>query len=318
MRQAGRYLPEYRALRAKHDFWELVRTPELAVELSLQPVRRFGMDAAILFSDILIALDAMGARVRYEEGGPRLGKLVRAAADLAFLKEVDPERDFGYVAEAVSGLCRALHPNTAVIGFAGAPFTLAAYLVEGKPAQDVRHLKSLAAREPALYAELAERIADAVAGLLQLQARAGADVLQLFDTWAWHLAPEEYAELALPYTRRVIEQLSGLPAPVILYVRNSERLLELAGRSGCQVLSIDSSISLGLARQRLEGRVALQGNFDPSLLTSPAERIRCEVRRSIEEMGGAGYIVNLGQGIGPETPIEGVAALVKAVQEGAP
>jgi uroporphyrinogen decarboxylase len=315
MRQAGRYLPEYRELRARHGFWDLVRTPCLAVEASLQPVRRFGMDAGILFSDILVVLDAMGVQVRYEEGGPTLCPQVRTAADLAELRAVVPESAFHYIAEAMTMLCAELHPQHAVVGFAGAPFTLAAYLVEGGPSRDVPSLKALAYRTPELYDAIAGSIADAVLGLLRAQVRAGADVVQIFDTWAGHLTPDDYEALALPYTHRVIEGLADLDVPVILYVRNAAGSLEHAAASGCQVLSIDGSIRLSDARARLDPRIALQGNFDPALLFAPAGRIISAVRGGIQSAGPLGYIVNLGQGLLPDTPLEGVETFVNAVRE---
>jgi uroporphyrinogen decarboxylase len=316
MRQAGRYLPEYQRLRARHGFWDMVRTPDLAVEASLQPIRRFGMDAAILFSDILVALDALGVEVRYEEGGPTISPHVRTAADLAALKPAVTAQAFDYIAEAMKCLCAAVHPQRAVIGFAGAPFTLAAYLVEGGPSRDVSLLKSLAYRDPQLYDAIASRMAETVVQLLRAQAEAGADVLQLFDTWAGHLSPDDYRAFALPYTRRVIENLSDLHVPVILYVRNAAGLLEDAAASGCSVLSIDGSIGLSTARARLNPCIALQGNFDPALLFAPAEHIRGGVRAGMASAGSPGYIVNLGQGVHRDTPVEGVEAFVSAVQEG--
>ena len=316
MRQAGRYLPEYQRLRARHGFWDMVRTPDLAVEASLQPIRRFGMDAAILFSDILVALDALGVEVRYEEGGPVISPRVRTAADLAALKPAVAAQAFDYIAEAMKCLCSAVHPQQAVIGFAGAPFTLAAYLVEGGPSRDVPQLKSLAYRDPQLYDAIASRMAETVVRLLRVQAEAGADVLQLFDTWAGLLSPEDYRAFALPYTRRVIENLSDLHVPVILYVRNAAGILEDAAASGCSVLSIDGSIGLSTARARLNPGIALQGNFDPALLFAPAERIRGGVRAGTASAGRPGYIVNLGQGVHRDTPVEGVEAFVSAVQEG--
>jgi len=314
MRQAGRYLPEYQAVRAEHSFWEMVRSPKLAAEVTLQPVRRFGMDAAILFSDILVIPDALGLEVRYTEGGPVIEPLVRTRQDVQRLAPVEAEAAFDYIGEAIERLCDELHPDTAVLGFAGAPFTLAAYLVEGGPSKSTYRLKQMAYQDPQTFDDLCTRVADAVAGLLALQIRAGADMVQLFDTWALHLSPEDYERLALPYTRRVFEQIAGLDAPLTLYVRNAAGHLEAAAGSGCQILSVDTSIRLAAARARLPEAIGLQGNFDPALLTAPAETIRIEVERAIRAAGD-GYIVNLGQGLVPATPIEGVAAFVQAVKE---
>jgi len=317
MRQAGRYLPEYRELRARHSFWEMVKTPGLAAEISLQPLRRFSMDSAILFSDILVVPDAFGVEVRYEETGPVLSSQVRTAEELENLKKVTPGSSFEYVGMAVERLCRELHPQCPVIGFAGAPFTLAAYLVQGGPGRDVSALKILASREPGLYDAIARRIADAVTELLRVQVKAGADVVQIFDTWAAHLGPEDYRVLAEPYTRRLIEGIEDLGVPVILYIRNAAGLLEQAAACGCLVLSVDPSLRLSDARRRLDARVALQGNFDPALLFSGSECIRGAVRAGLQAARGGGYIVNLGQGVLQDTPLEGVDAFVKAVTEGA-
>jgi uroporphyrinogen decarboxylase len=313
MRQAGRYLPEYQTLRSRHTFWEMVRTPELAVEATLQPVRRYPVDAAILFCDILVALDAMGIEVRYENGGPVLSPQVRSAEQLAALKVVDPSIAFGYVSKAIEKLCREVHPERAVIGFAGAPFTLAAYMVEGGPARNVAVLKALAYNDPRLYEAIAGRIAGVVIDLLRMQVKAGADVVQLFDTWTAHLSPDDYKTLALPYARQVIAGLADLHVPVILYVRNAAGLLEEAGASGCHVLSIDGTVRLSDARTRLDARIGLQGNFDPALLHAPADFIRRAVRTAVDATHGTGYIVNLGQGVMPDTPVEGVSAFVNAV-----
>ena len=316
MRQAGRYLPEYRELRSLHSFWELVKTPALAVETSLQPFRRYSMDAAILFSDILVVPDALGIEVRYEEGGPILLPQVRTAAALEKLEKVTTGSSFGYIGEAVEQLCRELHPHVPVIGFAGAPFTLAAYMVQGSPSRDVSELKILAGRDPSLYDAIALHIADAVIELLRVQVKAGADVVQIFDTWAAYLSPQDYGELALPYTCRVIDGIADLRVPVILYIRNAAGLLEQAATSGCQVLSVDPSLRLSDARARLDPGMALQGNFDPALLFLSPERIREKVRAGLQAARGGGYVVNLGQGILPRTPLEGVDAFVKAVTEG--
>jgi uroporphyrinogen decarboxylase len=316
MRQAGRYLPEYRELRRAHSFWEMVRTPEVAVEATLQPIRRFGMDAAILFSDILVVLDAMGAEVRYTEEGPVISPHVTRQQDLAGLKSVDADTAFGYAGAAIRALVAELHPQTAVIGFAGAPFTLAAYLVEGGPGKHVDKLKTMAYTDPELYHELATRIADVVAGLLVLQARAGADALQLFDTWAWHLCPDDYHELALPYTRRVVEKVRAeVRVPVILYLRNAAGHLDDVAVAGADVISLDGSIRLADASCRLPAGIAVQGNLETALLSAPPTRIREAVASGLEATRGRGWIVNLGQGLTPQTPIAGVEALVEAVRE---
>ncbi len=316
MRQAGRHLPEYNELRGAHSFWEMVRTPELAAEVTLQPVRRYGMDAAVVFSDILIVLEAMGAEVRFETGGPVLAEPVRSRQALDRLRPVDAESAFDYLDQALRILCRELHPETAVIGFAGAPFTLAAYLVEGRSSRDVRNLKALAYNDPQLARDVLTRLAEVVSDLLLLQVRAGADVVQLFDTWAGYLSPEDYETLSLPYNRMIVARLQQAGVPVILYLRNAAGHLEAAATTGCQVISVDSSLRLADARRRLPASVGLQGNLDPAELLGPPERIRQRVRSLIEDAAGGGYVVNLGQGVTPDVPIAGVEALVSAVKEG--
>jgi len=315
MRQAGRYLPEYRALREKHRFWQMMRETDLALEVSLQPVRRLGVDAAILFSDILIVLDAMGVEVKYVAGGPRIKPLVRDDNDLGRLDEVDAASEFDYVERIIRALCNELHPRTAVIGFAGAPFTLASYLVEKGPARESKHLRHLAKLRPEVYDEILGRITTVVTDLLALQIEAGADIVQLFDTWAGRLSVEEYSELALPWTKKVFEGLAGTGAPRILYTRNSHAHYLQAATARAQVLSIDDSLPLAEARARLGPGMALQGNLDPARLKEGPSRIRSAVKEMIDSAGSAGYIANLGRGLTPDTPVAGVEAFVAAVKE---
>lgn len=317
MRQAGRHLPEYNKLRGAHSFWEMVRTPDLAAEVTLQPVRRYGMDAAVVFSDILIVLEAMGAEVRFAAGGPVLTEPVTTRAALERLRPVDPEVSFDYLDQVLRILARELHPTTALIGFAGAPFTLAAYLVEGQSSRDVRNLKALAYNDPELARDILTTLAGVVSDLLLLQVRAGADVVQLFDTWAGYLSPEDYETLSLPYNRMIVNNLREAGVPVILYLRNAAGHLEAAATTGCQVLSVDSSLRLADARRRLPSSVGLQGNLDPAELLGPPERIKQRINSLIADAAGGGYVVNLGQGVTPDVPISGVEALVSAVQEAA-
>jgi uroporphyrinogen decarboxylase len=315
MRQAGRYLPEYRALRERHGFWDLVRRPELSVELALQPLRRFAVDATIVFSDILVLPDAMGARVQYEGAGPRLERPFQGEDDLARLADMDLRRDLAYLGEAVAGLAAAVHPERAVIGFAGAPLTLAAYLVEGGASKDLRGLKALAYRDPELARRLLEGLADRVAELLRLQVEAGADLVQVFDSWAGLLSPRDYRDLALPAVRRVFSRIADLGVPRVLYLRGAASHLEAAAESGADVLSVDQSVTLAQARARLGPGSVFQGNLDPAELFGPPARIRARVRDLCAEVGGRGWIANLGQGVVPEIPVEGVAAFVDAVVE---
>jgi len=314
MRQAGRYLPEYRALREQHSFWELMRTPELAVEVTLQPLRRYGMDAAILFSDILVALEAMGADVSFGDGGPVVRPLVRSSDDLKKLHPVKPDH-YDYIASIIRTLCQKLQPNNAVIGFAGAPFTLAAYLVEEGPAKTLGNIQALASEQPTLFADLMSQIAESVATLLEVQIDAGADVVQIFDTWAGKLDADAYRRLALPAVQQVVQRIKRHGKPIILYVRNSETHAAAAAGFGGDVLSVDQTVAMGGLRRQLDSALALQGNFDPEELHRPTEWIRERVQHMIDDAGPIGTIVNLGQGLTPTSPVEGVGALVQAVQD---
>ncbi len=312
MRQAGRYLPEYRELRARHSFWQMMREPELAVKVTLQPLERYDMDAAILFSDILTVQDALGFSVEYESSGPRITPLVTGAGVLDGLGLGDDA--FGFVRQIVSRLAERLHPEKALIGFAGAPFTLAAYCVERGPQKSVKHLLELADEQPEVYERLLELLSEAVERLCRIQVEAGADAVQLFDTWAGKLDGRRYSELAAPWTKRLVERLKGTGVPVIVYLRNCGELVELAAACGPDVVSVDDSISLPEARRRIGTAMAIQGNFSPSLLFEDAGVIRKAVHEGIESAGSAGYIVNLGQGLTPDVPPEGVGAFVEAVK----
>ncbi len=315
MRQAGRYLPEYLELRRKHSFWDVLRSPALALEVALQPFRRFQLDAAILFSDILVLLDAMGAQVAYTDKGPSMGRPFRGARDLPSIYKLDPHRDLPWVGEAMELLCQHMHPQRAVIGFAGAPLTLAAYLCEGGPSKDLRTIKSLSYRDPHLVQDLLLALADAVADLLIMQVDAGADLLQVFDTWAGNLSPQDHELLCVPANKRLAQRLKERDVPVILYERGAASHLESSSRLGFQVHSIDTSLSLSRAREILPAGTAIQGNTDPAVLMAPPEYIHTHVREMIQRAGHLGLIVNLGQGLVPEIPVEGVAAFVRAVTE---
>jgi uroporphyrinogen decarboxylase len=315
MRQAGRYLPEYRQLKQGRDFWTLVRTPELASEVTLQPLRRFGMDAAIVFCDILVVPDAMGVAVSYEEGGPRLDRLVADMRDVEGLRAVDAARDWDYLSRALA-LVRDQLDGRALVGFAGAPFTLAAYMIEGRVSPELVKIKSMAYGRPDVLEALLARITDAVADLLCLQVEAGADLVQLFDTWAGRLSPDDYERWALPAVQAVVARVHARGVPVILYVNGAAGLLEPMARSGCDVLSVDARIRLSEARQRLGGSVALQGNLDPVRLLGPLDAIRASTRSLVAETGGRGHVLNLGHGVLPSTPVQAVEAFVSSVLEG--
>ena len=320
MRQAGRYLPEYRAVRERvGDFIALVREPALACELSLQPVRRFELDAAILFSDILVLPDALGLGLRFVDGeGPKFERPLRRRRDVDALPCIDPERDLPFVQAAVRMLRHELDGRLPLIGFCGSPWTLAVYMIEGGASADFRRVRALAYDDPALLHALLERLAQAACAALRAQVAAGVEVVQIFDTWGGVLSAAAYREFSLRYIARVIEGLStgsdSRPTPVIVFCKGAgERLGDLAG-CGADALSLDWTCDLGAARRALGGRIALQGNMDPAwLLCSPA-RLREEVARIVGEYGRApGHVFNLGHGVYPDTDPLQVAALVDAV-----
>jgi uroporphyrinogen decarboxylase len=325
MRQAGRYLPEYRASRARAgSFMDLCTNPELACEVTMQPLARYPMDAAILFSDILTIPDAMGLGLYFEEGeGPRFRKPLDTAADIEALTVVDSDRDLAYVMDAVRTIRRELNGSVPLIGFAGSPWTLATYMVEGGSSKDFRKVKALAFDKPELMHHLLGVLADSVADYLRCQIEAGAQAVQIFDTWGGALGHQTYPEFSLAYMARVIAQLpaenEGRPVPVILFTKNGGQWLETMAESGAHCLGLDWTTDIAAARERVGAQVALQGNMDPSMLYASPDRIRQEVAVILERYGsGSGHIFNLGHGVTPEVNPDHVKALVEAVQELSP
>lgn len=313
MRQAGRYLPEYREVRRRVDFLELCRTPDLAAEVSLQPFRRFQPDGVIFFSDILVPVAAMGARVEFGDGGPHLAEPVRSADDVRRLRRFDPALEIPYTGEILGRLRRETGDDAAVLGFTGAPWTLACYLVEGGGSKSFAAIKSIMGRDAPALRRLLDLLADVVADVLSFQVASGAQAVQLFDTWAGELAPEDYREWALPYVIRAIAGTRRDGAPVILYINGCATLLEEMATSGADVLSLDWRLPLTQARQRIPGR-ALQGNLDPGVLLGPPEEVWRRTRAMIEQTGGQAHVVNLGHGVLPETPVESVQAFFGAAR----
>ncbi len=317
MRQAGRYLPEYQAVRAKHSFLEICKTPELAAEVSLQPFRVLGVDAIIVFSDILIVAEAMGLPLDVPDSGPVLSNPVRDAAAVGRLREFDPERETKFVGDAIRAVCREAGPDVPVIGFAAAPWTLACYMIEGRTRGDISLAKEMLRSEPAAVRELLERIARSTAAYLKMQIAAGAAAVQLFDTWAGELTAQEYGEFELPATQMVFELLGEAEArsvPKILFAKGSAHLLEGLARTGAGIVSVDWKTDLAEARRKLGHRVALQGNVDPSILLGAESGIREAARAAVEKTGGLGHILNLGHGILPTTPVANAKAFVEAGQ----
>ncbi len=322
MRQAGRYLPEYRATREKAgDFRTLCATPELACEVSLQPLRRYPLDAAILFSDILTVPDAMGLGLYFTEGeGPHFERPVRSKQDIDALGVPDPEQDLRYVIDTVRLVRRELDGAVPLIGFAGSPWTLATYMVEGGGSKEFALIKRMLFDEPAWLHQLLEVLARAVTVYLNAQIAAGAQAVMVFDTWGGVLTPRDYREFSLRYMQRIADGLTreaeGRRVPVILFTKNGGQWLEAIAATGCDALGIDWTTDLRDARSRVGDRVALQGNMDPAVLYASGERIRAEVAAVLDSFGaGCGHVFNLGHGIHPQVDPERVAVLVEAVHE---
>ena len=322
MRQAGRYLPEYRATRAKAgSFMDLCRNAELACEVTLQPLERFELDAAILFSDILTIPDAMGLGLSFNQGeGPVFAKPVRDAAAVKALGVPDMEDDLGYVMNAVRTIRRELDGRVPLIGFSGSPWTLATYMVEGGSSKEFAHIKGMLYDQPALLHQLLSVVTVSVTEYLNAQIEAGAQAVMIFDTWGGTLTPEGYREFSLDYMARIVEQLKrehdGRRVPVILFTKGGAQWLEAMADTGCDALGLDWTINIGEARQRVGKRVALQGNLDPSVLYASPERIRAQVEKVISSYGhGSGHVFNLGHGIHQHINPDHVKALVDSVHE---
>ncbi len=317
MRQAGRYLPGYRAVRARHSFLQMCRDPDLAAQVSLEPVERFDVDAAIVFADILLTADACGIEVTFPDGGPRIERPIRSPAEVERLGAPDLER-VRAVPEAIRRLRAALPPSKAVIGFSAAPFTLCAYVLEGSGggAREFATARAFAAEHPAAFGRLLERAADALVPYLRVQAEAGADVLQLFDTWGGIVPAHVHRDQVLPALRRVLAGLGPQRPPVIYFAGlGAEARLEAAAATGVEGLSLDWRTDLAQAYARLPGRVRLQGNLDPTVLLAPPARIREETVRMLEAVPpGRAHLANLGHGILKETPPEHAQAFVEAVR----
>ncbi|MEW8043164.1 MAG: uroporphyrinogen decarboxylase [gamma proteobacterium symbiont of Phacoides pectinatus] len=322
MRQAGRYLPEYRATRAKAgSFMDLCKNPELACEVTIQPLDRFPLDAAILFSDILTIPDAMGLGLYFTEGeGPRFERPVRDRAAVDAIGVPDPEGELRYVMDAVRTIRQELDGRVPLIGFSGSPWTLATYMVEGAGTKNFAQVKGMMFDQPTLMHDLLGKVADAVTAYLNAQIAAGAQAAMIFDTWGGVLSPRDYQTFSLDYMSRIVAGLTreseGRRVPVILFTKNGGQWLERMADSGCDALGIDWTTDLADARARVHGRVALQGNIDPCILYADPERIREEVARVLASYGqGPGHVFNLGHGIHPNVNPEHAAALVEAVHE---
>ena len=320
MRQAGRYLPEYRAVRATAgDFMSLCRNPELACEVTLQPLRRFDLDAAILFSDILTIPDALGLGLYFEDGeGPRFRAPLRDAAAIERLGVLNTRQDLPYVLDAVRLIRRELNGRVPLIGFSGSPWTLATYMIEGGSSRDFVRAKSLLYSRPEALHLLLEKLTASVVDYLNAQIAAGAQAVQIFDTWGGALSAAAYREFSLAYMIEILRSLTrtaeGRRVPVILFTKGGSQWLEPMADSGCDALGLDWGVDIGLARAQVGGRVALQGNLDPAVLRAPAAVVRQEVEKILRAFGPApGHVFNLGHGISPDIEPDRVASLVDAV-----
>lgn len=317
MRQAGRYLPEYRAVRAKSDFLTMCKTPELAAEVTIQPVDIIGVDAAILFSDILVIPEAMGMHLEMNEGkGPVFPSPIRTVDDAKKLKEIDPAKDLKYVLDAVTLTKKNLNNRVPLIGFSGSPWTLLTYMVEGKGSKNFSEVKKLIYNNPELAHSILDKLANTVANYLSAKIEAGCNAVQIFDTWGGILSQKDFEEFSLRYVEKIISQIKRKDEPVIFFAKGVHFNLGKLASIGADVLGLDWNMDLGEVRKQVGNKVALQGNMDPTVLYANKNYIREEAIRVLKSFGnGNGHIFNLGHGILPDIDPENVKALVQFVKE---
>ncbi|HIC90318.1 MAG TPA: uroporphyrinogen decarboxylase [Anaerolineae bacterium] len=315
MRQAGRYMPGYRRLREKYTILEMIKTPELAVEVTMQPINTFDLDAAIIFADILPPLEAMGLSLEFVRGeGPVIHNPLRSATDVAALHTFNPRESLSFTLEAIRLARQELDGRVPLIGFSGAPFTLASYAIEGGASRHFALTKSLMYNQPRVWHQLMDKLATVVGDYLRAQAEAGAQALQLFDSWVGALGPTDYRRYVLPYSRRAIQAAQASEVPVIHFSTGTAGMLELIKKAGGDVIGVDWRISLADAWQRLGDDVAVQGNLDPVTLLAPPSELEQHVTDILTQANGRpGHIFNLGHGVLPQTPTEHVEALVEIV-----
>ncbi len=317
MRQAGRYLPEYRAVREKSDFLSMCKTPELAAEVTIQPVDLIGVDAAILFSDILVIPEAMGLHLEMNEGkGPIFHNPVRNLEDVKNLKAIDPFKELKYVMDAVTLTKKELNGRVPLIGFAGSPWTLLTYMVEGKGSKNFSEIKKFIYRNPIAAHEALAKLADAVAAYLSAKIESGVNAVQIFDTWGGLLSENDFREFSLAYMQRVISQLKRTNQPVIVFAKGVHHSLNLMAGSGADMIGLDWTMDLGSVRKQIGKKVSLQGNLDPTVLYGDENFIRSEAVKVLNSFGsGSGHVFNLGHGILPDIAPENAKALVNIVHE---
>ena len=317
MRQAGRYLPEYRAVREKADFLTMCKTPELAAEVTVQPVDLIGVDAAILFSDILVLPEAMGMHLEMKEGvGPLFTQPIRNEADAEALRYIDPFVDLKYVIDAVIMTKKALHGRVPLIGFSGSPWTLLTYMVEGQGSKTFSKVKKLIFTRPKLAHSILSKIADVAAAYLSAKIESGVNAVQIFDTWGGILAEDDFEEFSLAYIKKVISQLRRNDEPILVFAKGVHFMLDKLAGCGADVLGLDWTMNIGKVRKRVGDKVALQGNLDPTVLYAGHEKIKKEAGKILSLFGrGSGHIFNLGHGILPDVPPENLKVLVDFVKK---
>lgn len=317
MRQAGRYLPQYRAVRKKSDFITMCKTPELAAEVTIQPVDLIGVDAAIIFSDILVIPEAMGMKLEMiESKGPKLYDPIRSIGDVSRLKNIDPSKDLKYVLDAVSLTKRELNGRVPLIGFAGSPWTLMTYMVEGGGSKNFSEIKKFIYNQPKAAHQLLDKIADAVTKYLSAKIEAGADAVQIFDTWGGLLSPSDFEEFSLRYIEKIISQIKRKNEPVIVFAKGVHHKLNKLANCGADVIGLDWTMDIGKVRSRIGNMVALQGNLDPTILYADKDRIKKEAVKILKSFGKHnGHIFNLGHGILPDVLPENAKYLVDVVRE---
>ncbi|MBI5868729.1 MAG: uroporphyrinogen decarboxylase [candidate division Zixibacteria bacterium] len=320
MRQAGRYQATYRAVRVKYSFEQVCTIPEVACEVTLQPITDFDLDAAIIFSDIMVVFPPMGIPVHFGDGGPKIARPIRSAADVASLAKLDPSSSLRFVTDAIRLTRQGLPESVPLIGFSGAPFTLACYAIEGATSREFAVAREFFYREPQAAQKLMSHLADGVAEYLNAQIDAGADAVQLFDSWGGVLSPEDYRNWILPHMQSIVRKVRRPNAPVIVYVNGSSHLIEVLRDIPCDVLSVDWRTQLPMAAARCPTQTALQGNLDPIALMASVEEIEKRARTIMSQMdaSGMGHVFNLGHGIMPTTPEANVHALVHAVHSRPP
>jgi len=320
MRQAGRYLPAYRAVRARHDFLTMCKTPEIAAEVTIQPVDILGVDAAILFSDILVVPEAMGMHLTMVESqGPRFASPLRSAGDLRELRQVDPERHLRFVMDAIAAARRGLNGRVPLIGFTGSPWTLASYMIEGGGSKDYRNIKTMMLDAPALLLELIGLLTETIRRYCEAQIASGAQAIQIFDTWGGILDNDHYRKFSLDPMEEIVSKMRKGDAPLIVFSKGAAHALADIASTGADVVGLDWTVDIASAKALTGGGVALQGNLDPSFLYASPESIRKEVLSILRRFGpGPGHVFNLGHGILPDVPVDHAIAMVRSVREESP